>query len=58
MRFFTLASLSLLEVLISAQIFGTSASTSDLMAEFAELPTSIVRIKDGSLARCTQLTPI
>jgi len=45
MRFYTFPSLSFLAVLVSAQTSGTSASTSDLMAEFAELPMCVVRIK-------------
>jgi hypothetical protein len=59
MRFFTLARLSFLAVLVSAQASNTDASTSnDLLAEFQKLPTCAVRIENASFVRYAQLTPI
>jgi hypothetical protein len=58
MRFSTLASLSFLTVLASAQTSTTDVSTSnDLLAEFAKLPTCVVRMTIVGLFHCTQLTP-
>jgi hypothetical protein len=58
MRFFTLASLSFLAVLASAQTSKTDVpSSNDLLAEFARLPTCVVSMKIAGLFHYTHLTP-
>jgi len=57
MRFFTLASLAFLAVLISAQTTKQDTSTNnDLLAEAAKLPTCVVRIMIAGPVNCAQLT--
>ena len=57
MRFFTLASLSFLAVLVSAQTSKTdAATTNELLAELTKLPTCVVRIAAESAVHWIRLT--
>jgi hypothetical protein len=52
MRFFTIASLSSLALLVSAQTSEINATTTnELLGELTKLPTCVVRMKIESLIR-------
>ena len=59
MRFFTLASLSFLTLLASAQTSKTDApTTNELLADLSKLPTCVVSMTAKSPIHWTQLTAI